>query len=393
MRHVPILVALAIAGALPMVASAQDEEQIGEVVVTGTRKAGVSPTETLSPVDEINGSLISNQAAFDLTDSLTKVVSSLSTQRFPIADGTAFVRPVSLRNLSPDHTLVLVNGSREHRSALVNLQFAPLGTVNQGSQGVDWSIFPSTAIERVEVLRDGASAQYGSDAIAGVVNVILKDDNSGGSLSGQYGEYSESDGARYTIAGNIGLPLTTEGFLNLSAEYSEADETSRGNARPDALAVGNLVGIDQVPEEGLGQRWGDPNVEVFKVLVNAGIPFGNGMEFYGHANYMDNTTVSYFFYRDPVIGPPGTPQAAGVTAPTTLMIDADPDGNGPLLPNGLPDPAPQTLVNDIIAQGLNPADYLTQDGTSPSGWSLLNPIHTLFPGGYNPDFGADITDM
>ena len=164
---------------------------------------------------------------------------------------------MSLRNLSPDHTLVLVNGSREHRSALVNLQFAPLGTVNQGSQGVDWSIFPSTAIERVEVLRDGASAQYGSDAIAGVVNVILKSDNSGGSLSGQYGEYSESDGERFTIAGNIGLPLTTEGFLNLSAEYSEADETSRGNARPDALAVGSFVGIDQVPEEGLGQRWGE----------------------------------------------------------------------------------------------------------------------------------------
>jgi iron complex outermembrane receptor protein len=387
------LVALAITSALPMVASAQDEEQIGEVVVTGTRKAGVSPTETLSPVDEINGSLISNQAAFDLTDSLTKVVSSLSTQRFPIADGTAFVRPVSLRNLSPDHTLVLVNGSREHRSALVNLQFAPLGTVNQGSQGVDWSIFPSTAIERVEVLRDGASAQYGSDAIAGVVNVILKSDNSGGSLSGQYGEYSESDGQRYTIAGNIGLPLTTDGFLNLSAEYSEADETSRGNARPDALAVGSFVGIGQVPEEGLGQRWGDPNVEVFKVLVNAGIPFGNGMEFYGHANYMDNSTLSDFFYRGPVIGPPNAPQASGVTARTTLMIDSINNVTSAATPDGLADPASAALVSSITGQGLNPADYLTADATSPSGWSLLNPIHTLFPGGYNPDFGADITDF
>ena len=393
MRHVPILVALAITGALPIVASAQDEEQIGEVVVTGTRKAGVSPTETLSPVDEINGSLISNQAAFDLTDSLTKVVSSLSTQRFPIADGTAFVRPVSLRNLSPDHTLVLVNGSREHRSALVNLQFAPLGTVNQGSQGVDWSIFPSTAIERVEVLRDGASAQYGSDAIAGVVNVILKDANSGGSLSGQYGEYSESDGARYTISGNIGLPLTTDGFLNLSAEYSEADETSRGHARPDALAVGGFVGIDQVPEEGLGQRWGDPNVEVFKVLVNAGIPFGNGMEFYGHANYMDNSTLSDFFYRGPVIGPPNAPQPASVSARTTLMIDSINNVTNAMGADGFADPAPAALVTSITGQGLDPNDYLTADATSPSGFSLLNPIHTLFPGGYNPDFGADITDM
>ena len=190
------------------------ETQIGEVVVTGTRKAGLSPTETLSPVDQISGDLISNQGSFDLTDSLTRVVPALNTQRYPIADGTAFVRPVSLRNLSPDHTLVMVNGSREHRSALVNLQLAPLGTVNQGAQGVDWSRFPAAAIERVEVLRDGASAQYGSDAIAGVVNVILKSANHGGSLSGQYGGYSENDGERYTISGNIGLPLTADGFIN-----------------------------------------------------------------------------------------------------------------------------------------------------------------------------------
>ena len=396
MRHVQILVALAVASALPIAANAQqqaaNETQIGEVVVTGTRKAGLSPTETLSPVDQISGDLISNQGSFDLTDSLTKVVPALNTQRYPIADGTAFVRPVSLRNLSPDHTLVMVNGSREHRSALVNLQLAPLGTVNQGAQGVDWSRFPAAAIERVEVLRDGASAQYGSDAIAGVVNVILKSANHGGSLSGQYGGYSENDGERYTISGNIGLPLTADGFINATAEYSESDETSRGGARPDALAVGAVVGTNLVPEEGLGQRWGDPNVEAFKVLVNAGIPFANGMELYGHADYMDNTTVSDFFYRDPVIGPPNAPQAAGITARTTLMIDNVNNTTGVGPPDGLPDPASAVLVNSITAQGLNPADYLTA-GTAPSGFVLLNPIHTLFPGGYNPDFGADITDF
>jgi iron complex outermembrane receptor protein len=385
MRHLPILVAV-IAGGLPIAASAQDqEEQIGEVVVTGTRRAGVLPTETLSPVDEIDGSLINRQAAFDLTDSLTKVVASLNTQRFPIADGTAFVRPVSLRNLSPDHTLVLVNGARQHRSALVNLQLAPLGTVNQGAQGVDWSTFPSLAIERVEVLRDGASAQYGSDAIAGVVNVILKNANEGGSLSGQYGEYSESDGQRFTVAGNIGLPLTADGFINLTAEYSESDETSRGVTQFEAVDVGPVVGFDLVPEEGLGQRWGDPNVEVFKLMVNAGMPIGDRLEFYGNANYMDNTTVSDFFYRAPVIGPPDDPQPAAPTARTTLMRDED--------GNGLPDPASQALVDSITGAGLDPADYLTADGTSPSGWSLLNPIHTMFPGGYNPDFGADLTDF
>ena len=117
-----------------------------EVVVTGTRKVGQAPTETISPIDVISGDALSNQATFDLTDSLTKISPALNTQRFPIADGTAFVRPVTLRNLSPDHTLVLVDGARRHRSALVNLQLAPLGTVNQGSQAVDFATFPAAAM-------------------------------------------------------------------------------------------------------------------------------------------------------------------------------------------------------------------------------------------------------
>ena len=152
----------------------------------------------------IGGELINQQGSFDLTDLLTKLSPALNTQRILIADGTALIRPVTLRNLSPDHTLVLMNNTRRHRSALVNLQLAPLGTVNQGSQAVDWAAFPSAAIERVEILRDGASAQYGSDAIAGVINVILKDASEGGSLSAQYGEYYESDGERISVSGNIG---------------------------------------------------------------------------------------------------------------------------------------------------------------------------------------------
>ena len=240
------------------------ETEFEEIVVTGTRKGGQSPTETLSPVDLLSGELLSDQAAFDLTDGLPKITPSLNTQRFPIADGTAFIRPVTLRNLSPDHTLVLMNGTRRHRSALVNLQLAPLGTVNQGSQGVDFAAFPAAAIERVEILRDGAAAQYGSDAIAGVVNIILKDASEGGALSAQYGEYYESDGERLSVSGNIGLPLGADGFANLSAEYSESDITSRGHPRPDAAAFGAIVGNDLIPLGGLGQRWGDPDVEALK---------------------------------------------------------------------------------------------------------------------------------
>ena len=376
------LVAAAVALAISGVAVAQTA--LVEVVVTGTRKEGVSPTDSLSPVDVVKGATISQQAAFDLTDSLTKVSPSLNTQRYPIADGTAFIRPVSLRNLSPDQTLVLVNGSRQHRSALVNLQLAPLGTVNQGSQGVDWSVFPAAAIKRVEILRDGASAQYGSDAIAGVVNVILKDASEGGSLSAQYGEYSESDGERVSVSGNIGLPLSDAGFVNVTGEYSSAQITSRGEARPDAAAIGAIVGSDLVPQNGLGQRWGDPDVEAAKVLVNAGYSISDRLELYGNANYMDNKTISGFFYRRPVM-PTAADQLATGSARGTLQID----NNG----DGLPDPAAASLVASIIAGGGNPADYLTADAGSPSGYVLRNPIHTLFPGGYNPDFGADITDL
>jgi iron complex outermembrane recepter protein len=357
------------------------ETEFEEIVVTGTRKGGQSPTETLSPVDMLSGELLSDQAAFDLTDGLPKITPSLNTQRFPIADGTAFIRPVTLRNLSPDHTLVLMNGTRRHRSALVNLQLAPLGTVNQGSQGVDFAAFPAAAIERVEVLRDGAAAQYGSDAIAGVVNIILKDAAEGGSLSAQYGEYYESDGERLSVSGNIGLPLGPDGFANLSAEYSESEITSRGHPRPDAAGVGAIVGNDLVPLGGLGQRWGDPDVEALKFAVNAGVDVSDSLEVYGFATYMDNTTTSDFFYRGPVLDDPAAQIA--LPARTTLQIDAD--------ANGLPDPAPQSLIDSIVAGGDDPNDYLVPDGVG--GFVLRNPIFTEFPGGYNPDFGADLTDM
>lgn len=111
----------------------QGVTQLDSVVVTGTHQAGLSPVESISPIDSFSAAALQSQGSADVTETLTRIVPSLNTQRFPIADGTAFVRPVTLRNLSPDQTLVLVNGVRRHRSALVNLQLAPLGTVNQGA--------------------------------------------------------------------------------------------------------------------------------------------------------------------------------------------------------------------------------------------------------------------
>jgi len=362
-----------------------EEELIEEVITTGTRKKGLSPTETMSPVDVLSGTSLSNQATFDMTDGLTKVTPSLNTQRFPIADGTAFIRPVTLRHLSPDHTLVLVNGTRRHRSPLVNLQLSPLGTVNTGSQAVDFSAIPALSIQRVEILRDGASAQYGSDAIAGVVNVILKDDNEGFTVAAQTGEYFEGDGARTSIAANGGFSLGSSGFINATIEHSTADQTSRGIQRYDCQDVIDQVGASETPFNGLCQRWGDPDVETLKLFVNLGADINDTTEFYANVSYSDNETRSDFFYRNPVILDPAASTAG--SGRSTLIVDANGDF--------IPDPAPQSLVDDINAAGLNPDDYITADAdlvTNPSGYVLLNPIYTQFPGGYNPDFGADISD-
>tara|TARA_R110002072_G_scaffold13418_7_gene56195 strand:- start:26215 stop:28782 length:2568 start_codon:yes stop_codon:yes gene_type:complete len=374
-----LLSSLLAAGTSPVPILAADASEIEEVVVTGTRKEGLSPTETLSPVDVFSGASLANQATFDMTDGITKLSPSINTQRFPIADGTSFIRPVTLRNLSPDQTLVLVNGTRRHRSPLVNLQLAPLGTVNQGAQAVDYSAIPGAAVKRIEVLRDGASAQYGSDAIAGVINVILKDADEGVSVSVQTGEYFEDDGERTTISVNGGLSLGGNGFINGTLEVSEADITNRGQARPDAAAVAAIVGPGIVPLDGFGQRWGDPDVETTKLFINSAYDISDTLELYGNFSYSENETVSDFFYRGPVL-----PAANMTAARETLQTDANGDF--------LPDPAPQTLIDSINGAGLNPADYLVADATSASGFVLRNPIFSQFPGGYNPNFGADLED-
>ena len=359
---------------------AQDDEALEEIVATGTRKEGQSPTETLSPIDVLTGDAIVNQAAFDMTDGLTKIAPALNTQRYPIADGTAFIRPVTLRNLSPDQTLVLVDGSRRHRSPLVNLQVSPLGTYNTGSQGVDFAAIPALAIKRVEILRDGAAAQYGSDAIAGVVNVILNNDAEGVTVSAQRGEYFEGDGTRSTVAANAGFGESGESYVNITLERSTSDTTSRGVARFDCPAVIAAVGAEATPFNGLCQRWGDPDVQTTKGFLNFGASMGGNSELFGHVSMSDNKTISDFFYRTPVL-----PPSAGVAGRGTLIVDSDGDF--------IPDPAPQSLVDAIIADGLDPNDYITADAGSPSGFVLLNPIAAMFPGGYNPDFGANIEDV
>lgn len=351
---------------------------LDSVIVTGTRVIGRTPTESVSPIDVFEGSDLVRQASGDLTDQLRNISPSFNSQRFPIADGTAFVRPANLRNLPPDQTLVLVNGHRRHRSALINLQVDPLGTVNQGAQAVDFGLIPAEAIERIEILRDGSSAQYGSDAIAGVINVILKNNAEGMTFTSQYGSTYDGDGDNYRFSTNLGLPMGDTGFFNATAEYIKSDFTSRGSARPDAAAVGAAVGFDQVPFEGLGQRWGAPNVEGFRLFFNGEFPATDNVTAYGHGSYADQEYDSSFFYRTPV-------GVDGVGPRATLFVDSDGDG--------LADPVDQAIIDDIVSRGLNPADFVTADPTSPSGFIALNPIASLFPGGYTPTFAADVIDF
>lgn len=355
----------------------QQPVELDKLVVTGTRVQGRSPTESLSPVDVFSPAELEKQASADFTDQLATVAPSFNTQRFPIADGTAFVRPANLRNLPPDQTLVLINGKRRHRSALVNLQVEPFGTVNQGSQAVDYSLIPSAAISRVEVLRDGSSAQYGSDAIAGVINVLLADNAEGVRVDSQYGSTYAGDGDKWRTSLNFGLPLGDAGFFNMTAEYFDSEFTSRGIPQAVAAEVGAFRGRDQVPFDGLGQRWGDPDGKGLRSFFNAEYPINDSVSLYGFGSYADLEYNSSFFYRAPV----GVP---GVTPRNTLLVDGDEDG--------LPDPVDQSIIDDILARGLNPNDFVTADPTSPSGFVALNPIYVLFPGGYAPSLGADVED-
>ena len=230
-----LAVAVAAALVVPTQATfAQDENPTEEVVVIGTRTEGRSALDSPAPVDVIGGETMSNQGDTDMSNLLRNVVPSYNVNDQPISDAATLVRPANLRGLAPDHTLMLVNGKRRHRASVITW----LGNgISNGSQGPDAAAIPALALKRIEVLRDGASAQYGSDAIAGVMNFVLNDAREGGSVEVRYGEYNEGDGEQVTIAGNIGLPLGDSGFLNLTAEWGESDPTSRSEQRADAQGL------------------------------------------------------------------------------------------------------------------------------------------------------------
>ncbi|MGY8795026.1 MAG: TonB-dependent receptor plug domain-containing protein, partial [Woeseiales bacterium] len=222
------------------------DDEIEEIVVSGLRGKPRSAIDSAVPIDTFDAQSIEAVSHTDTQDILQTLVPSYNVGRQPISDGSTFIRPATLRGLPSHHTLVLVNGKRRHRASLVGIGGA-------GQQGPDVATIPSTAIKSIEVLRDGASAQYGSDAIAGVINFNLKDNNEGFTLSAGTGQYFEGDGDQFTIAANVGLPLGENGFISISAEIDEASMTQRDTqycdnwfcADPNGPAFGNTSDLRQ----------------------------------------------------------------------------------------------------------------------------------------------------
>ena len=344
-----------------------------EVVVVGTRAQPRSVTASSVPIDAIPLQDIVSQGATTLDYQLRTLVPSFNVATHPISDAATLVRPVSLRNLAHDHTLVLVNGKRRHRSSVI----AWFAGVTDGAQGPDISTIPSIALRQVEVLRDGASAQYGSDAIAGVMNFLLKDNRSGGSLEFNTGTYRAGDGDAYTIAGNVGLPLGNTGFVNLSMEYGNADPTNRSVQRADAaalIAAGNTAVADPV------QIWGNPTIEDdLKLFGNFGHLFANRVQVYGHANYAEKKVTEGFYFRNPN----NRANIYSLDDGETLLIGDVLDARDGIVDGSANCPAVRVMNNrpDAVA--------LAQVFADPNCFSFQETI----PGGFTPRFGGVVSDM
>jgi iron complex outermembrane receptor protein len=295
------------------------DESVGTVVVTGTRVSNRTVLDTAAPVDVISAESLKNSGVPEITQALSVALPSLNFPRPGLADGTDTIRPATLRGLAPDQTLVLVNSKRRHTSALVNLN----GTIGRGSAAVDMNTIPTAMVKSIEVLRDGASAQYGSDAIAGVVNVRLRDDRKGGEGTISYGkrdtEYEFSpvpgpagatwdtsvnsrkrtDGGIFTASVWKGLELGEDGFLTFALEHKNQKHTERSGW--DTRAQYPLVNGAFDPREKTIDRfnawYGEPEMKQNTVFANAGYSLGGSAKLYGWASYQDRDARSAGFFR------------------------------------------------------------------------------------------------
>ncbi len=318
------LALLAPAGFVPMAMAQQSAEEVEQIVVTGTRGRERTVSDSPVPIDVFSAEDISQISYTDTNDILQTLVPSFNVSKTNFSGG-AYIRPARLRGLQSDKTLVLVNSKRRHRSALVDID-------GVGAQAADMATIPSIAIGNIEVLRDGAAAQYGSDAIAGVVNFILKENREGGSISVDMGEYGEGDGQSVNVQANIGLPLGDSGFISISGEYSDVERTIRAeeycetfwcadrsnpkyaifNARNNASsAYEETATFRQAYESGhptfhdtgrFSQPWGQPASESLRLFFNAGFDLSDTSELYSFGSWSNSESDANFFHRRPVIG-------------------------------------------------------------------------------------------
>ena len=345
------------------------------IVVTGTRRSDRTVADSPVPVDVIGSEAISNTGQTETNRILNQLVPSFNFPQPSIADGSDALRPATLRGLSPDQTLVLINGKRRHVASLLNIN----GTVGRGSAAVDLNLIPGLAISRVEVLRDGAAAQYGSDAIAGVINIQLKNANNGGRASVTYGKYITTldnvanvtglqlnaagqpqldpadtryflvntdgerkarDGNQVTSAVNFGLPLGPNGYVNLTAEYRNRERTNRAgfDIRPNFNRPTAAFDPREVTFDRLEFRFGDPDTRDYSFFLNSAYEVAADWELYAFGSYSHRDAVSAANYRQQsnaanrnwsTIAPNTVPTAANFVPLTSAgflpLIDTDLD--------------------------------------------------------------------
>ncbi|MCW5647350.1 MAG: TonB-dependent receptor, partial [Sphingopyxis sp.] len=333
MRNTSRIPSLALAAALiagggiaaPAVAQdgAGDTSDSATIIVTGTRRTDRTVADSTVPIDVISSEALQNSGTTETNRLLNQLVPSFNFPQPSLTDGTDSLRPATLRGLAPDQVLVLVNGKRRHLSSLLNLN----GSVGRGSSGVDMNTIPPLAIDRIEVLRDGAASQYGSDAIAGVINIQLKR-RDGGRAQISYGKYittmedvaqvasvaptttangdpvitftgrdrKRRDGDTYTFATNIGLPVGAGGYFNVTAEYKDRAPTNRSG--PDIRR--NYAGIGDPRETTFNRyahRFGDGESKDMNFFFNAGMDVGPGFELYSFGSYGVRDANGAGFYR------------------------------------------------------------------------------------------------
>jgi iron complex outermembrane receptor protein len=297
-------------------ASADADATVSEVIVTGTRQTGVKAADSAAPIQVVGGEALKSVGQPDLIQTLSQQLPSFNAQSYG-ADTAALTLSAALRGLSPNDTLVLVNGKRLHTTA--NMQ-VDSGSPFTGAAAADLSFIPVAAIDHVEVLQDGAAAQYGSDAVAGVVNIILKKADSGGTAQLSGGQFMEGDGATGSFSINKGFALGSKGFLNVTAEEDYHEFTQQGtcDARfytqscqlAPSITAGAAAGNvgDQINAAGLpnapsapnvNKIYGDPQYNIYKTYYNAGYDLGGGLQFYTFGSYGHRDASAYENYRAP----------------------------------------------------------------------------------------------